>query len=71
MENELSTLIDKTADSLSAKFKDEVKRLLNSGAVDPSTISRGLLFGVALENLADTYLRGSRWNSEYRNLIRF
>lgn len=71
MENELSALIDRTADSLSAKFKDEVKRILSSGAVDPSSISRGLLFGVALENIADAYLRGSRKTSEYRNLIRF
>ena len=50
------------------KFVEEVRRLLKSGAVDPENHSRGLLFGVALENLADDFLRGERKSREYRNL---
>ena len=46
----------------------EVKRLLKSGALDPDSHSRGLLFGVALENIADNYLRGERKSNDYRNL---
>lgn len=53
------------------KFEAEVLRLLNSGAIDPNGHNRGLLFGVAVENMADDWLRGNRKNSDYRNLKRF
>ena len=53
------------------KFEAEVLRLLNSGAIDPNDHNRGLLFGVAVENMADDWLRGNRKNSDYRNLKRF
>jgi len=48
----------------------EVKRLLTSGAVDPEFHNRGTIFGVALENVADNYLRGERKSKDYRNLKR-
>ena len=53
------------------KFEAEVLRLLNSGAIDPNDHNRGLLFGAAIENIADNWLRGNRKNSDYRNLKRF
>ncbi len=49
---------------LADKFFAEVEHLLNSGAVDPENHNRGLLFGVALENLADAYLRGGVTNEK-------
>ena len=58
----------KRGEELHTKFVEEVRRLLKSGAVDPENHSRGLLFGVALENLADDFLRGERKSREYRNL---
>jgi hypothetical protein len=61
----------KRADDLHTQFVDEVKRLLNSGAVDVDSHSRGLLFGVALENLADGFLRVDRKSKEYKNLKHF
>ena len=57
--------------SIQETFIVEVDRLLNSGAVDREKHSRGLLFGVALENIADRYLRGERKTRAYRNLIKF
>jgi hypothetical protein len=51
------------------KFISEVNRLLKSGCIDPeSNYSRGLLFGVALENVADGWLQGKRKTKEYRNM---
>lgn len=52
-------------------FFKEVVRLLNSGAVDSEYHSRGLLFGVAIENIADGYLRGERRSKNYKNLKGF
>ena len=52
------------------KFAREVKRLLASGLVDPKSHNRGMLFGVALENMADNFLRGDRNTREYRNMKR-
>lgn len=61
----------KRADELHTKFINEVKRLLNTGAIDSESHNRGLLFGVALENLADGFLRGDRKLKEYKNLKLF
>lgn len=52
-------------------FRNEVDRLLLSGAVDLDDVHLGILFGVALENLADNYLRGDRKTARYRNLRKF
>lgn len=46
----------------------EVQRLLKSGGIDPENHSRGLLIGVAIENIADKYLDGERKTKAYRNL---
>lgn len=54
-----------------SKIIDEIKRLLSSGAVDPESHNRAMVYGVALENIADNYLRGDRKNQDYRNLKRF
>ena len=56
---------------IGVKFREEVKHLLKSGAVDPASHSRDRLFGVALENVADGWLRGERDSKEYKNLKRF
>lgn len=47
---------------------EEVNRILKSGLVDQSSHSRAMLIGVALENIADNYLRGDRKSKEYRNI---
>ena len=54
-----------------SKIIDEIKRLLSSGAVDPESHNRAMVYGVALENIADNYLRGDRKSRDYRNLKRF
>lgn len=69
-EQETITIAEQRADEIRDKFIEEVKRLLASGAVDRESHSRGLLFGVALENITDGFLRGNR-DKEYRNLKRF
>jgi len=46
----------------------EIKRLLQSGAVNLESHNRGILFGVAVENIADLWLSGERKSKEYRNL---
>ena len=51
-------------------FIVEVERLLNSGAIDDTT-PLNMVFGVALENIADNYLRGGRKTTTYRNLTKF
>jgi hypothetical protein len=55
-------------EGLRDKVIAEVERLLKSGAVDPDSHNRGLLFGVAVENVADLWLRGERKLKDYRNL---
>ena len=49
-------------------FEKECLRLLNSGAIDKESHSRGALFGIALENLANGYDTSTR---EARNLRKF
>ena len=54
---------------LAAEVLVEVDRLLRSGAVDPDDHNRGLLFGVAIENIADRWLGNTERKSKaYRNL---
>lgn len=66
---ELAAIV--AARDIAPKFLDEIDRLLRTGAVDLADHSRGLLFGIALENIADNYLRGDKKTREYRNLKRF
>src|SRR5271157_3305330 len=54
-----------------SQILDEIDRLLRSGAVDSDSHNRGLLFGVAVENIADKWLSGERKTADYRNLKRF
>lgn len=51
-------------------FLVEVERIVRSGGVDPEDHNRAMVFGVALENIADAYLRGDRNTPEYRNMKR-
>jgi hypothetical protein len=65
-------LAERWSADIGEKFNAEVNRLITSGAIDTlAGCSRGLLFGVALENLADNYLRGERKTKAYLNLKRF
>lgn len=70
---ELETLqyAEKQAILLHEKFMDEVRRLLQSGALDRDNHHRGLLFGVALNNVAEGYVRGDQNSKEFKNLSRF
>ena len=71
MENYAQETIDiANATDWQAKIIYELKRLLSSGAVDQEFHSRGMLYGVALENVADNYVRGERKSRDYRNLKR-
>jgi len=53
------------------KWEAECIRLLRSGAIDREDHNRGLLFGVALENVADGWLCGERTTKAYKNLKHF
>ena len=61
-------MIQERKQELAEAFEAECNRLLNSGALDKESHSRGLLFGVAVENISDNYLRGERKNKDYKNL---
>jgi len=67
---ETMEIAKKRAEQIQEQFLAEVGRLLRSDAIDPENHSRGLMFGVALENIADGFLRGERWSGAYKNLIR-
>ena len=50
-------------------FEAEVARLLNSGAIDMERgCHRGILFGIALQNIAANYVRGEDRHPDYRNI---
>jgi hypothetical protein len=68
---ETQRLARQRAEDIKNGFIAEVLRLLDSGGIDPDSHSRGLLFGVALENLADAFLRGEKTGKAYRHLRRF
>lgn len=69
-DKETISIAENLRDTISEKFVNEVKRLLNSGGVNREYYSRGLLFGVALENIAENYLV-SKTTKEYKKLKRF
>ena len=56
--------------TLAEKVREEMDRLRRSGGITEDT-PLNLIIGAALENVADNYLRGDRWNRTYRNLIKF
>jgi hypothetical protein len=66
--DETLQMIEERKEEIAAMFAAECKKLLASGAIDRESHNRGLLFGVALENIADNYLRGERKSSSYKNL---
>jgi hypothetical protein len=61
---------ERTAD-IHKQILAEIDRLLRTGAVDPESHNRGLLIGVAVENVADKWLMGERKKADYRNLKHF
>lgn len=61
----------KRADEIADQFYNEVNHLLQSGALEDENYSRGILFGVAIENIADGFLRGERKTKTYKNLKHF
>jgi hypothetical protein len=61
-------MTERRGQELTELFIKEVNRLLNSGTVDSESHNRALLFGVAIENIADNFLRGERKSKEYKNL---
>lgn len=56
---------------IAERFEKECLHLLRSGCIDKQNHNRGLLFGVAVENIADNYLSGERNTSNYKNMKRF
>ena len=67
-EDETMEIAITRSEQLQTAFVEEVRRLLKSGALDREHHNRSLLFGVAIENIADNYLRGDRNLREYKNL---
>lgn len=61
-------MIQERKQELAEAFEKECIKLLNSGALDKESHNRGMLFGVAIENIADNYLRGEKKKSDYKNL---
>jgi hypothetical protein len=60
----------KRAAKIAESFVDEVAHLVRSSGVDPENHRRGVVFGVALEHMADGYLRDEKKSEDYRNLTR-
>jgi hypothetical protein len=66
-EKETLALADAASHDMAVKFRHEVRRLLRSGAIDRDEgCNRAVLFGVAMENLADHWLRGRRSGLPYK-----
>ena len=55
--------------NIQQKLEDEVERILNSGAIDMEEgCHRGILIGVALQNIASNYVRGEERHFDYKNI---
>ena len=67
MEKDMAALVEKQLNGLEGKVAHEILRLCSSGAVSENT-GLNTLIGVALENIADSYL--FRKGKDYRNLKR-
>ena len=66
---ETMKIAEQRAEEIKKEFVEEVEHLLNSGAVEEENHNRGLLFGVAVENIADRFIR--KRDKEYKNLKYF
>lgn len=62
-------MIEERKEEIAEAFQKECLRLLKSGALDRQDHKRGLLFGVALENISENYTPVK--NKEYKNLKAF
>jgi hypothetical protein len=62
-------IAEKRAEDIKKQFISEVNRLLRSGAIDSKNHNRGILFRVALENIANGFNLGN--SPEYKNLKYF
>lgn len=69
MTPDTKSIIERTAESLPAKFAAEAERLASCGGFDPDRDAVCTLIRVALENIAQLYDRGS--SRAYRNLSKF
>jgi hypothetical protein len=56
--------------NIQQKFEKEVNRIIHSGMCDVVNTPLNIIFGVALENIADTYLRGDKKTKTYKELIK-
>ena len=55
--------------NIQQKLEGEVERLLNSGAIDMEEgCHRGILIGIALQNIAANYVRGEERHFDYKNI---
>ena len=55
--------------NIQQKLEDEVERILNSSAIDMDEgCHRGILIGIALQNIAANYVRGEEKSWTYKNL---
>ena len=55
--------------NIQQKLEDEVERILNSGAIDMEEgCHRGILIGIALQNIAANYVRGEERHFDYKNI---
>jgi len=70
--DETIEIAQKRSAEIAQNFVTEVTRLLNSGMVDADDHHRGLLFGVALENLGMRYIGNLDRNDkrQYNNMKR-
>jgi len=66
--DETLKIAEERSKDIAEQFINEVNHLLNSGAIDSEDHNRGLLFGVAIENIADKFLSGERKGKSYKNL---
>lgn len=69
MREETLKIAEERAEDIKRQFISEVNRLLNSGAIDPENHNRGILFRVAIENIADGFKHAN--TAEYSNLKHF
>jgi len=71
--DETIRIAEEISRDLGPTFYAEVRRLLDSGAVDKNNHYRGAIFAVALENMANNFMRSQMGAAfrEYENLQKF
>ena len=67
---ETMALASDRAKEIATKFVEEVAGLLAGDNIDPNDHHRGILFGVALENIADLFIGRRTGNRTYRSMKR-